>query len=85
MENNPNISVPNSMTKKQLFSAFYPTPERLLRSSINQIILDSRKKHNRNKHKSDFELINSKTVLKDEIIELTKEFGTPKCFEVKEK
>ena len=75
--------VPNSMTKKQLFSAFYPTPERLLRSSINQIIIDSRRKHSKNNNLTDKEIKDTKTVFKDEIFELFKEFGIPKIFEVK--
>lgn len=82
MENSttPQPQVPNSMTKKQLFKAFYPTPERLVRISMKLIIIDNRRKHPKNEQISDEELVRTKTVFKDEIFELFKEFGVPKFF-----
>jgi hypothetical protein len=55
----------------------------LVRSSINQIIIDNRRKHLKYNNLTDKEIKTTQTVFKDEIFELFKEFGIPKIFELK--
>lgn len=75
--------VPIAMTKTKLVRVFYPVPERELRSSINQIIIDNRRKLSKNNKFTDAQLIKKHSVLQCEILELFKEFGTPNYFLLK--
>ena len=70
-------SIPNSMTKTQLYQLLHPTPIHTVRARINEIIFENRSKHPGNKSKSREQITRVWWIEAKELKEYFETYGYP--------
>jgi hypothetical protein len=72
---------PYSIGKQQFYEMLKPLSKNIIAPRINEIIFDRRKDFNKNKNLTKHQIINTRSIEREEYLEYFKVYGYPDGFE----